>query len=414
MIELRPFGPDSVPQQRSVAGTQDLSLTFWGLGLQGLSFTTLIRGRARLGGDAIWPRTDDEFDAILAYAQLTKGPFQFRAGRQDLRSGLGFTGFDGAHASFDRGAVRAEAYGGVGLARGLRQPTNEAFRALDDFLLDYGTVLMGGAATVRHYATLLTARYHREILSDRSGYVGERASVDFNTRLPNVRVSGAVDYDFSFQRMGKSHLTLSAPLRDGRWLVELTGRRYVPYFELSTIWGFFEPVSYSEALVRVGWSPASTLGFRLASGRRTYGDTKTPVVLGALSDDGWRVDAGGTWRAANDWVVDGQYQLEWGPGAFLSSGDVSARYQATERISGSATLTTFQQFEEYRLGEGRAFGGGASGEYQFSSGPAVSVGASVLRHRSQGTGLASAWNQSRAWMSARFDIGRDPGMANRR
>ena len=125
-VELRPLGIDTIPRSavtstddgfffegRSVscpsslictdyvaldkdhvvAATQDLSLTAWGFGLEGLSFTTLLRARAHAGGDLVWPRSGDAFDAILGYAQLVRGPLQLRAGRQDLRTGLGFAGF---------------------------------------------------------------------------------------------------------------------------------------------------------------------------------------------------------------------------------------------------------------------------------------------------------------------------------
>lgn len=448
MIELRPFGLDTIPrtdvvtdlagrllfggnevtcvtaqictqfvplpEDRTVVANQDVSLTFWGFGVEGLSFTTLVRGRTRMGGEAFWPRQDDEFDAILAYAQLARGSFRVRAGRQDLRSGLGFSGFDGVSGSFDRGRFRAEAYGGVSLTRGLREPANDAFRGLDDFLLDYGTYLIGGATTIRHFGTSLTARYHREFLSDRSSLVGERASLDFTTVMPRFRVSGSADYDFSFEQVGKGHVTVSSPLSGGHWLIEVSGRRYVPYFELSTIWGFFEPVSYSEVLVRTGWSPSTRFGLRMAGGWRTYGDTGTPVVFEPLSDTGWRADVGARLQLDDAWVLDARYQLEWGPGAFLSTGDVSARYQATERLTASANAITFQQIEEFRLGDGRAFGVGVSGDYRFRQDASVSTGVSTIRHRGGDDVFTSRWNQTRAWMSLRFDIGRDPGLANRR
>ncbi|MFW6205994.1 MAG: hypothetical protein ACOC5I_02025, partial [Gemmatimonadota bacterium] len=71
-----------------VVGTQDISATAWGLGLQGLSATFLIRGRSDLSdGGLVWPGSDDEFDAILAYAQLQRSFYRLRAGRQQTLSG---------------------------------------------------------------------------------------------------------------------------------------------------------------------------------------------------------------------------------------------------------------------------------------------------------------------------------------
>ena len=187
--------------------------------------------------------SSDLFDAMLAYAQYVRGAWRGRAGRQDIRSGLGISSFDGVSTSHDRGRFRFEAYGGRSLARGLREPSNEAARALDDFFVDQGVRLFGGAATVRTRRFTLTGRYHRELLADRSGLESERAALDLTAIVPRVRLTGSVDYDFSFQQVGKAHVTAMTPLGDGGWIVEVTGRRYVPYFELSTIWGFFEPVS---------------------------------------------------------------------------------------------------------------------------------------------------------------------------
>ncbi|HUP50959.1 MAG TPA: hypothetical protein VM198_00680, partial [Longimicrobiales bacterium] len=237
-------------KQQTVAATQDLGLTAWGFGVEGLSGTALVRARARAGGDLVWPRSDDEFDALLGYAQLQRGPVRVRAGRQEVRSGLGFSGFDGVSASYALGSWRGELYGGRSLARGLREPATDEFRGLDDFFEDRSVILVGGSVAGRMRGTSGTVRYHREILSDRSSLVSERASVDVAATLPRVRLTGSLDYDFSFEQIGKGHVTWSAPLREGRWLVEASARRYVPYFDLSTLWGFFEPVSYHEVVTR--------------------------------------------------------------------------------------------------------------------------------------------------------------------
>ena len=447
VVELRPLGLDSVPrsdvvmdaagrllyegnevscvlasvctgylpldQDRTLAATQDLSLTFWGFGVEGLSVTALVRARARAGADVVWPRSDDEFDALFAYAQLQRGPWRVRAGRLDIRSGLGFAAFDGASAAYSLRSLHGEVYGGRSLARGLREPQNEALRGLDGFLLDMSVLLVGASATARPWSTQLTARYQREILSDRSSLVSERASVDFSRSFPRFRLTGSIDYDFMFEQPGKGHITVSAPLAEGRWLAEVSARRYVPYFDLSTIWGLFEPVSYSEVTARVGWAPQTELGAWVSGGWRTYGDTETTVILRPMRDTGWRADAGARWRAAAEWSVDGRYQLEWGPGGFLSSADAAVRFDPTERITVSLNAMTFQQIEEYRLGQGRAFGGGVTGGYELGDRATIALGASLIRHRDGGNVFTSPWNQGRAWSSIRFDLGSDPGLAAR-
>ena len=446
-VELRPLGLDTIPRvdvltdvagrffyegqevtctladqctgylalgkERTTLLSQDLGGTLWGLGVQGLSFTTLVRARASFGGQFVWPRSDDDFDALVAYAELDRGRARVRAGRQEVRSGLGFPAFDGVSAAYRLGTHRVEVYGGRSLARGLREPARDALSGLDDFFVDKGVVLIGLGATTRAFNSTLTTRYHREIASDRSGLVSERASLDLSTSLDRARVIASIDYDFSFKRVGKSELTVSAPLHEARWLVELSGRRYVPYFDLSTIWGFFEPVSYTEILARTAWSPFTELGVWISGGRRSYGDTETAVVIQPLSDTGWRADAGARWQVSPQWTLDGRYELEWGSGGFLNAIDAGTRYMPSERVGASLTLMSFQQVEEYRLGDGRAFGASASIDYELSPRTSVLGGLSLLRHRDGGNVFTSPWNQTRAWTSVRVELGGDPGLSAR-
>lgn len=447
-VELRPMGIDTIPRSLVVstpegflyegryvscpssqictdyvaldkdhvlAATQDLSLTAWGFGVEGLSVTTLLRARAHAGGGLVWPRSGDAFDAILGYAQLVRGPLQIRAGRQDLRTGLGFAGFDGAHLTYSWSATHAEAYVGRSLARGLREPANEALRALDDYFVDESVVLYGAAVRTRLSATALTARYHREILSDWSSLVGERASVDFSTVFPEGRLTGAVDYDFSFEHLGKAHITFSSPIRGGKVLLETTARRYTPYFQLNTIWGFFEPVSYHELVLRGSWAPTGTVGLWASGGYRDYGEPDADAsAFPSLRDHGWRANTGGRWQPWQNWTLDGAYRLEWGPGGSLNSGDLSMRYQPNERLGVSATATTFEQVEEFRVGEGRAWGGGLSFDLQVLHRVSFAGGMSVLRHTDGDSSFNSPWDQTRGWTSLRIAVGEDPGLANRR
>ncbi|MHB1194955.1 MAG: hypothetical protein ACYC6F_18185 [Longimicrobiales bacterium] len=448
MVELRPYGQDTVPRyevvtdslgrtwsgnrqvscfsgdfctayralekDQLVAATQDVSFTAWGFGLEGLSFTALLRGRAHAGSDLLWPRSDDAFDALLGYAQLQQGAFRFRLGRQEVRSGLGFPSFDGGSVAYATGSTQVEAYGGRSLARGLREPANEALKGVEDFFVDEGARLLGASLRKRLDGAVFTARYHREIQADRSNLVGERASVDVVTSIPHFRLTGAVDYDLGRDRLGKSHITVGLPLEGGRVLVEATARRYVPYFQMNTIWGFFDPVSYSELELRGSWSPGTALGAWASAGRRSYGDTDTQVLLGPLADTGWRANLGARWQMAPGWTVDGSYRLEWGPGAYLSSGDVALRYTAWERLALSLSGTSFQQIEEFRVGDGRALGGGFSFDLAVTDRTSFAGGMSVLRHRDGGSVFTSPWNQTRGWTSLRINIGEDPGLANRR
>ncbi len=405
------IGYRALDQAHAVAVTEDVSLTAWGLGMQGLSVTTLLRARAHGGTDFVWPRSDDNFDAMLAYAQLVRGPVRVRAGRQEVRSGLGFSAFDGASASYTRWRTRAQLYGGRSLARGLREPANVALRGIEDFVPDKSVYLIGGSVGTRLSSTSVTARYQREILSDRSGLESERGSLDLTSALPGLMISGSLDYDFAFSRLGKGHLTLTRPLAQGHWLLEATARRYVPYFSLSTIWGYFEPVSYEELQARVSWSASPRLSAWATGGWRSYGNAGTAVVLSPLEDHGKTASAGLTWQTAASWTVQGSYELQWVPGGFLSSADASVSWRPSERVSLAATGTTFQQIEQYRLGDGRAYGGGFNFDVGVTGRASLTGGVSVMRLENRGGSVNSPWNQTRAWSGLRIAVGSDPGMA---
>ncbi len=161
----------TAPQATAWAATENVSLTAWGFGVQGLSFTTLLRARSDMGSAFVWPRTDDRFDAMLAYAELVRGPLRVRAGRQEIRGGLGFPAFDGASASYAYEMLSMEVYAGRSLERGLREPANAALQGLDAYLIDQSSYLFGGSLHGELFGTIFTARYQREILADRSGLV---------------------------------------------------------------------------------------------------------------------------------------------------------------------------------------------------------------------------------------------------
>lgn len=423
-VEMRPVARDPagcqpnvacyLPQQEqtSVVGTQDLSLTAWGFGVRGLSATMYLRGRAGLGSDFAWPRSDDHFDALLAYAQWAGSGWTARLGRQEIRSGLGFASFDGASVGWNSRAVEVEGYAGRSLARGLRDPANEALEGIEDFLPDQSVHLFGGAAGVRFGSGSAHLRYQREVLSDRSGLASERASFDATTSLSRVRLVGGLDWDFGRGQAGKGHLTASLPVGP-RWLLSASARRYVPYFSLSTIWGFFEPVAYHEAVARASWSPSGSLGMWLSGGWRKYGDAQAVSVLAPLEDTGWRAEAGATWVPRPMWTLGGGWHLEWGPGGFLNSGDASVRWDPSQRFGLTLGATTFQQIEEYRLGDGRAWGGSLAFDLGVAQRVDLLAGGSLLRHSTSGDGVESPWNQARAWSSLRIALGSDPGPRNR-
>ncbi len=398
------------PVEHAVTFSQDASATAWGLGVQGLSATVSLRARADLGGDFAWPRYDDAFDAMLAYVELNRKAFRVRLGRMRTTGGLGFSGYDGASVLGRLGGwLRAEAYGGRSLARGLYEPRNEVFQAIEDFVVDQQALLIGGYAELEAGpGNVLSLRYQREIWADWSGLVSERAGLDFRVaQLHPVSITGALDYDVAFDVLGKSHLTLGVPLVDGM-LVEATARRYRPYFELWTIWGFFDPVAYHELDGQFSWTVSPQFGFWVAGGYREYEDTNTQPFIAPLSNSTVRAGTGMSWTPDPDWRVEGTYRLERGAGATLSTFDGRARWTPTDRLGIGIHGTVFQQIEEFRLGENNGVGGGAQFDLVLSGRLNLDGGLSVYRNLLENQDLPD-WSQVRGWTSFRIDVGTDPG-----
>lgn len=403
----------SRPAEDAVAVTQDLGLTGWGFGVEGLSARLSARARWNLGSEFVWPRTDDAFDLLEGYVQYNRGPLRGRLGRQRLTSGLGFSSYDGLSVLVEPDGqlrLRLEAYGGRSLARGLSEPRHDALRGAGTFLPEKDAWLVGGAIGAEPVpGTRFTARYQREIWSDRSALVSERAALDVRSDyLRPLRLEGSMDWDFAFGRVGKAHLTARLPVGD-RVTVELTGRRYVPYFELWTIWGLFSPVAHHEAEARVSWTPSAAVGLWTGGGYRTYEGTDTDPVLGGVSDDGWTATVGGTVRPTSKLHLRGSYRMERSAGAFLSSGELRASWQALERLRLSVHGTASQQIEEFRVGEGVVVGGGASLRIRLPMDLELRGGASIYRQTFENRPGGVDWNQLRAWSSLRIPLGGDPG-----
>lgn len=406
----------SADVEHAIVGTQDVGLTAWGLGMQGLSFTTLLRGRAELGGNLTWPRSNDNFDAILAYAELNRGDIRGRVGRQRTTSHLGLTGYDGGSVFYDGlGDVQLEAYGGRSLMRGLSEPRGEALRGVQEFAVDtLLTWVLGAAARYEPWAgTAVGVRYQREIWQNRAGLVSERASAEFSTsQFRPLMFDGAVDYDFAFGRIGRAHVTARAPAWLGLTL-EGSARRYVPYFELNTIWGFFSPVGYHEAEARATWRTGPGVSAWASAAWRRYEEANATVILRPLEREGTRFTVGANWRATPQLAFDGSYRMERGFGAFVSSGDVALSWQPLPRFGISLDGTAFQQIEQFRVGEGIVYGGGASADVLITPTISLTGGATMFRQTYENRPGIADWNQLRAFTTLRAAFGRDPGAARR-
>jgi hypothetical protein len=400
--------------EHALLATHDADFTAWGFGVTGLSATLLLRGRTRLDGEFELPRSDEAFEAILAYAELVRGSYRVRAGRQRELSGLGFSGFDGLDIMFEpRRTLRVRAYGGRSLARTVQQPLARAFRAAEerDFIIDRDAYLLGAEAAFESPAgSMLALRYQGEIWDDRAGLLSERALLTGRTvALSPLVLAGSIEYDVGYGRLGKANLDVHVPLPVANLRLEATARRYLPFFEYWTIWGLFSPVGYHEAELRTSWT-GGRFGLWGAGAYRRYEPHHTQTFLRPLEGRSLRLAAGGEWQLPESLRVDAALRMEGPVGAFSFAGDAAVHWRATPRLDVSLHGTILEQLEEFRLGAGVVGGGGLAGAFRLRDDLHVAGGLELYRQTQVDRPLGANWTQRRGWFSVRLDVGRDPGL----
>ena len=415
-VDCVPLGPCTVLNQGdradAVGVTHDLSFTAWDLGVRGLSATGLLRGRWDAAGGFALPRTGDHFDAILAYLELDRGPVRARAGRLRALGGLGSSGYDGVEVRVDPvRRLTASAYGGRSLARGLEEPRDEILAGVEEFAPGHEAWLVGASLGAEAGpAAAVTARYQREILSDRSALLSERASLDARARVPgDLRVTGALDYDFAFGRVGKASLSLARSIPEADVRVVATGRRYVPYFELWTIWGFFSPVAYTEGELAASWAARASTVLAASAAYRRYEDAEAPLIFDPLEEDALRLSVSGASSWGRGWSTRASYAWENGVGAFRSAGSARVAWRPRDALEVGLRAAAFQQIREFRVGEGVVWSGGADLVWDVTGTTELRAGLDAYRQTFEDRPGAFDWTQLRGWSALRVRFGRDPG-----
>ncbi len=392
--------------------TQDLELSAWGLGVEGLRLYLNTRVRAALGDAAFWPRSDDHFDLITGYVELNRPAYRVRVGRDHQLGGLGYYAYDGGSVELRWRPARAEfeAYGGWGLERGLAdRATSEVLRSLDQFQPRKNNYLFGFRGSARPIAgSAVEAIYQREVQTDQSGVTSERVGLDV-TLAPTGGLSlrGHADYDLATGRWGKANATVGwTPVSE----LYLEGRiiRYRPVFSLQTIWVVFDPTPYTGWGASLGVRPATGVTLRLDGERRQYEDTGAEVPFQLTTDRTWRAGAFASWQT-DRFDVQGGYWLNFSFGSALSAGDVALHVSPARRLRTGVRVSAFQQLEEFRVTQGRVWSVG--GDLQWES-PWGTFWGSVdrYRHDRRGDGASRLdWNQIRASFGMAVYLGSEPG-----
>ena len=404
--------------EHALSATHEADFTMWGLGVEGLSATFLARARTHLDGEFRLPLTDDPIEAVLAYAQLVRGAYRFRVGRQRELSGLGFAGFDGVDVLYEpRRTLRAQVYGGRSLARNVQQPLARAFRDVDerDFVRGRDAYLLGGELAVEPAGgSTVALRYQAEIWEDRAGFISERALlIGRTTAVRPLVVAASAEFDVGFGRFGKAQLDVEYPLPALGLRVEATLRRYLPFFEYWTIWGLFSPVAYHEAELRSSWSATPQMGVWASAAYRRYAAHNTQTFLRPLEGESVRAAAGAEWRIPEVLRFDAAARVEGSVGAFSIGADAAVQWRATSRIDLTLHAALLQQIEEFHVGAGVLGGGGVGADVQLRGDLRMTSGFELYRQTHQDRPGRPDWTQRRAWLSLRLDVGSDPGLAGR-
>ena len=221
-----------------------------------------------------------------------------------------------------------------------------------------------------------------------------------------------VKYDLASQNTNLARLAVAAPLGSGlRASGEL--RKYTPYFDLWTIWGAFSPVGYDEARGRLDWmSPQGRFSARAYGSYRQYGDTNTGTLPAGqeITDDGWRIAAGGRYAISDDLFFDGEYRHDVGYGSSRSGGDASLQKTFGRGKYLGIKGTAFESFSEFQVGSGRVIGGGLQGAMPLGA-ATVQGSAMLYKHQQSDRPRIMDLNQARLNLIVEIPIGSDPGMA---
>ena len=404
----------SGPKESVVPILQDVELNLW-TGVRGLRAYAHVRARSAQGDKKLWPRSEESFEALAAYVEYARSFYRIQAGRMWQTTSLGFYNYDGGSLSIELPTgLNVDAYGGLSLVRGLNQPHHTELISTVESLEPRQDALLGGFhARWRPVSAFSAAFTYQREGTGADNLYSERVAGSARILLGPATVDGELKYDLVAKTTNLARVRLSAPLGGGlRGSAEL--RKYVPFFELWTIWGAFSPVGFSEATGRLDWmSPSGRISAHVYGSRRAYAETyaDSPPQYD-IRDDAWRMAAGGRITVQEDLILGGEYRRDVGFGSSRSGGDLSLqRFIGRDAYLGLQG-TAFETFSEFRVGSGRVVGGGIVGEAPI--GPAtVQASAMLYKHTQQDRPSLLDLNQARINLTLEIPIGKDPGLAGR-
>lgn len=404
------------PEASVVPILQDVELNVW-TGITGLRAYAHVRGRSPQGDRKLWPRSEENFEALAAYVEYNRSFYRVQAGRIWQTNSLGFYNYDGASVALTLpGNLSVDVYGGMALVRGLNQRhSTSLLSSVESLEPRFDSFLAGINGRWRPFRALTASLTYQQEGSRRANdFYGERIAGSARLLLGPATLDGELKYDLAGETTNLARVRVSAPLVAG-FRASAEYRKYVPYFELWTIWGAFSPVGFQEAQGRLDWMMSDgRLAAHLYGSQRTYEDTDVETPEGyELRDDGWRLGGGARVSLMDDLILSGEYRRDVGFGTSRSGGDISIQKFFDNSRYIALQGTAFETFSEFRIGSGEVVGGGIVGETPL--GPAnLQASAMYYQHTQNDRPSILNLDQTRFNIVLEVPIGRDPGEAGRR
>lgn len=397
------FRPGPILHSAPIVTSADLVL--WGFGVPGLSARVSARASGDLSDARLWPGSTPRFQLLEGYLEYAEARLTARIGRHVATSRLGYAGFDGGRVLVrdTRRGLEFDGYLGWGLTNGVALPvTSPALNPLDDFQPRRRQLVAGaGAGWTTGFADV-RADYRREVDPGSDYFVSERVAVEAALRpLSGVQLAGGADYDLAAGWWGSGEASLGYSTRKVRAVVGV--RRYRPHFDLWTIWGAFSPVPYRTVQASLSVVATSRLELRGRWERYKFDPAEASTPLFNAKRDGWRWEVGGTITPLPNWMVDGGYRLEFGPGAGAAAVAGSVTYGPSRRLAVTLFGSTATRPLEFRFNEAEVRSYGVDAQLEPTS--RVRLGLSVNRYEElhrRPDAAAFDWDQLRA--SARVAV----------
>ena len=376
--------------------------TTWGFGIKGLSARANLRFNYDLG-EAAWPNMEPTLQLWEGYLDYQHDWFALRGGRQIVTTRFGWAGFDGGQATLRARKLGLEAggYAGWGLARSAAVGINSELTApLGDFIPPERHLLVGAQGTWRTGVADVRVEWQRQFDLATDYLISDLVGGSTTLRLvPRLALTGGVEYNLAQGQWGSA----DASLRYITPRLQLTGgyRRYLPRFDLYSVWAAFSPVAWNGVQGSAIFSPITWLQLRARGEYIVFEDDGADTPLFSARNDGYRTSFGGTVTALRHFVFDAGYNLERVTGAWSSGADASVSWLPSDAVRLRVFGAYAQRPLEYRYDASTAKWLGADVDVRATD--RFNVGLSVVQmseERDRPDNAAFDWNQTR--LSARL------------